>query len=82
MKGGTGDGIGHAPQSELVKAREEFFVVLVAKQAKDPLGRLRRAAAGDECQDQAREIAMVEPGGSLDCTGVDLGHRRTPIDAG
>ena len=82
MVGGAGDRVGHALQPELVEARQELLVVLVAEDAKHPLGRIRRAAAGDERQDQAREIGVVEPGRGLDCTGVDLGHHRTPMDAG
>jgi hypothetical protein len=50
VKGGGSDGIGHAPQSELVQAREEFFVVLVPEQPKHPLGRVVAAATADERQ--------------------------------
>ena len=58
--GRAGHRIGHAPETELVEARQELLVVLVAEDAKHPLSGVGRTAARDERQDQAGEVGVVE----------------------
>ncbi len=61
--GGAGDGVGHALEPELLEARQEFLVVLVAEDAEHPLCRIGGRAARDQRQDQAGEIGVIEPRG-------------------
>ena len=55
------DRIRHAAQAELVEARQEFLMMLVPENAKHPLGRIARAPARHQRQNQAGEIRVVQP---------------------
>ena len=70
MIGGARHRIGHAAETQLVEARQELLVVLVAEDAKHPLGGIGSAAARDERQDQAGEIGVIEARRSLHGAGV------------
>ena len=76
--GRAGDSVRHPPQPQLLEARQELLVMLMAEDAEHPFGRIRGAAARHQREDQAGEVGVVET-----CCGPHgRGARLCPLGAG
>lgn len=62
--GRAGHRVRHAGEAELVEARQELLVMLVAKHPEHPLRRIDSATTRSHGEDQAREVGVVELGSS------------------